>query len=152
MSTRHNRDSGPGRHSPRMEPLECRVHADRQTRPRPRSQDTARRGLLDEFITAEIRRGPRPRGSGNQAARLRSAAIAANRHAGKHGHTICCPSFSCAYADAVLDGTLHDHAYYTCSCCTWTDWGGGDSSFRCVGTDESCCARRMIRFRLVVRR
>ena len=52
------------------------------------------------------------------------------------GHTICCPSFSCAYADAILDGTVHDHSYYTCSCCTWPDWGGGESSYRCVGTDE----------------
>jgi len=52
------------------------------------------------------------------------------------GHSICCPSFSCAYADAVLDGTVHDHSYYTCSCCTWTDWGGGDSAYRCVGSDE----------------
>ena len=52
------------------------------------------------------------------------------------GHSICCPSFSCAYADAVLDGTVNDHSYYTCSCCSWADWGGGDSSFRCVGTDE----------------
>lgn len=52
------------------------------------------------------------------------------------GHTICCPSFSCAYADAVIDGTIHDHDYYTCSCCTWTDWGGGGSFDRCVGTDE----------------
>lgn len=52
------------------------------------------------------------------------------------GHTICCPSFSCAYADAVMDGTVHDHDYYTCSCCTWTDWGGGNSSDRYVGSDE----------------
>jgi len=52
------------------------------------------------------------------------------------GHTICCPSFSCAYADAVMDGTVHDHDYYTCSNCTWTDWGGGDSAYRYVGTDE----------------
>ena len=52
------------------------------------------------------------------------------------GHSICCPSFSCAYADAVMDGTVNDHSYYTCSCCTWTDWGGGGSSFRCVGTDQ----------------
>ena len=52
------------------------------------------------------------------------------------GHSICCPSFSCAYADAVLDGTVNDHSYYTCSCCSWTDWGGGGSSDRCVGTDE----------------
>ena len=54
----------------------------------------------------------------------------------KSGHSICCPSYACAYADAVLDGTVHDHEYYTCSCCTWTDWGGGDSSDRYVGTDE----------------
>ena len=52
------------------------------------------------------------------------------------GHSICCPAFSCAYADAVLDGTVHDHAYYGCGCCMWPDWGGGNSSFRCVGTSE----------------
>ena len=52
------------------------------------------------------------------------------------GHSICCPSFSCAYADAVLDGTVHDHSYYNCSCCMWPDWGGGESAFRCVGSDE----------------
>lgn len=52
------------------------------------------------------------------------------------GHNICCPSFSCAYADAVMDGTVNDHSYYSCSCCMWTDWGGGDSSFRSVGSDE----------------
>ena len=52
------------------------------------------------------------------------------------GHSICCSSFSCAYADAVMDGTVRDHSYYSCSCCMWTDWGGGNSSFRDVGTDE----------------
>ena len=52
------------------------------------------------------------------------------------GHTICCPSYSCAYADAILDGTVNDHNYYTCSNCTWPDWGGGGSAYRCVGTDE----------------
>lgn len=61
------------------------------------------------------------------------AAIGSQEHS---GHTICCPSYACAYADAVLDGTVHDHDYYTCSCCSWADWGGGDSSFRSVGTDE----------------
>lgn len=64
------------------------------------------------------------------------AAIAAIGTQESTGHSICCPSFSCAYADAVLDGTIHSHEYYTCSCCTWTDWGGGDSSDRCVGSDE----------------
>lgn len=63
-------------------------------------------------------------------------AIAAIGTQEETGHSICCPSFSCAYADAVLDGTIHDHDYYTCSCCTWTDWGGGDSFDRCVGSDE----------------
>ncbi|MBQ9043766.1 MAG: hypothetical protein IJ111_13245 [Eggerthellaceae bacterium] len=52
------------------------------------------------------------------------------------GHTICCPSYACAYADAVLDGTVHDHDYYVCSNCMWTDWGGGNSSYRSVGNDE----------------
>lgn len=52
------------------------------------------------------------------------------------GHTICCPSFSCAYGDVVIDGTVHDHDYYGCSCCTWTDWGGGGSWDRCVGNDK----------------
>lgn len=62
------------------------------------------------------------------------AAIAAIGTQASTGHTICCPSFSCAYADAVMDGTIHDHSYYVCSCCMWTDWGGGNSSFRVVGS------------------
>jgi len=52
------------------------------------------------------------------------------------GHTICCPSFSCAYGDAVIDGTVNDHSYYTCSCCTWNNWGAGGSVGRCVGSSE----------------
>ena len=52
------------------------------------------------------------------------------------GHTICCPSFSCAYGDAVIDGTINDHSYYTCSCCTWNDWGAGASVDRQVGSSE----------------
>lgn len=64
------------------------------------------------------------------------ADIAAIGNQAQSGHSICCPSYACAYADAVLDGTVHDHDYYTCSNCTWTDWGGGNSSFRSVGGDE----------------
>ena len=64
------------------------------------------------------------------------AAIEAIGSQEQSGHTICCPSYACAYADAVLDGTVRDHDYYSCSCCSWADWGGGDSSDRCVGTDE----------------
>ena len=63
------------------------------------------------------------------------ADIAAIGNQNESGHTICCPSYACAYADAVLDGTVNDHSYYTCSCCMWQDWGGG-SSYRCVGSDE----------------
>lgn len=64
------------------------------------------------------------------------ADIAVIGNQNESGHTICCPSYACAYADAVLDGAVNDHSYYTCSCCTWQDWGGGNSSYRCVGTDE----------------
>ena len=64
------------------------------------------------------------------------ADIAAIGNQNESGHTICCPSYACAYADAVLDGTVNDHSYYTCSCCMWQDWGGGGSSYRCVGSDE----------------
>ena len=64
------------------------------------------------------------------------AAIGAIGCQEQSGHGVCCPSYSCAYADAVLDGTVHEHDYYCCSCCIWTDWGGGDSSYRCVGSDE----------------
>ena len=64
------------------------------------------------------------------------ADIAAIGNQASSGHTICCPSYSCAYADAVMDGTVHDHSYYVCSSCRWTDWGGGNSSFRHVGTDD----------------
>lgn len=48
------------------------------------------------------------------------------------GHGICCPGFACAYGDAIIDGTVNSHAYYGCGTCRWTDWGGGNSSFRSV--------------------
>lgn len=51
------------------------------------------------------------------------------------GHTICCPAYACAYGDAVLTGIANDHAAYGCGCCTWPGWGGGNSSFRSVGSD-----------------
>ena len=73
---------------------------------------------------------------GNKLLAYDPAAIEAIGTQEESGHTICCPSFACAYGDAVLDGTVHGHEYYTCSCCTWTDWGGGASSDRCVGSDE----------------
>ena len=49
------------------------------------------------------------------------------------GHTVCCCEFACAYADAIIDGTINDHAWYGCGNCTWPNWGGGDSSYRVVG-------------------
>lgn len=53
------------------------------------------------------------------------------------GHTICCPSFSCAYADAILDGTVNSHYHYGCSNCRWADWGGGNSSYRDLGSSQA---------------
>ncbi|MBO4352705.1 MAG: C39 family peptidase [Eggerthellaceae bacterium] len=74
--------------------------------------------------------------SANKVLAYDPADIAAIGNQNESGHTICCPSYACAYADAVLDGTVNDHSYYTCSCCSWQDWGGGNSSYRCVGSDE----------------
>ena len=58
-----------------------------------------------------------------------------NQSAG--GHTICCPGYACAYGDAVLTGEARDHSYYGCGCCTWPGWGGGNSSFRTLGSDAA---------------
>lgn len=30
---------------------------------------------------------------------------------------------------------LRRHGYYGCGCCTWPGWGGGNSSFRSLGSD-----------------
>ncbi|MEG0461143.1 hypothetical protein [Gordonibacter sp.] len=51
------------------------------------------------------------------------------------GHTVCCPGYACAYGDAVLTGQARDHSYYGCGSCTWPGWGGGNSSFRSLGSD-----------------
>ncbi|WP_241963655.1 hypothetical protein [Gordonibacter sp. 28C] len=53
------------------------------------------------------------------------------------GHTVCCPGYACAYGDAVLTGQATDHAAYGCGCCTWPGWGGGNSSFRSLGSDAA---------------
>lgn len=53
------------------------------------------------------------------------------------GHWICCPSFACAYGDAVIHGTANPHEQYGCGCCTWPGWGGGNSSFRSLGSDTA---------------
>lgn len=53
------------------------------------------------------------------------------------GHWVCCPGFSCAYGDAIINGTANSHAAYGCGCCTWPGWGGGNSSFRSLGTDQA---------------
>ena len=53
------------------------------------------------------------------------------------GHWGCCPGYSCAYGDAVLTGKATDHSAYTCRCCTWPGWGGGDSSFRSLGSNAA---------------
>lgn len=48
------------------------------------------------------------------------------------GHSTCCPGYACAYGDAVFDGTVNSHSYYGCGECRWTDWGGGNSSYRSI--------------------
>ena len=41
------------------------------------------------------------------------------------------------YGDAILTGQANDHGAYGCGCCTWPGWGGGNSSFRSLGSDEA---------------
>lgn len=53
------------------------------------------------------------------------------------GHSICCCEFACAYADALIDGTINDHTYYGCGNCVWTGWGGGNSAYRSVGDTDA---------------
>lgn len=65
------------------------------------------------------------------------ALIAAIGSQGSTGHWICCPGFSCAYGDAIIHGVANSHAAYGCGCCTWPGWGGGNSSFRTLGTDQA---------------
>ena len=66
---------------------------------------------------------------------LRLIAAIGNQSTG--GHTICCPAYACAYGDAILTGQANDHGAYGCGCCTWPGWGGGNSSFRSLGSDEA---------------
>lgn len=65
------------------------------------------------------------------------ALIAAIGNQGAGGHVVCCPGYACAYGDAVLTGKANDHAAYGCGCCTWPGWGGGNSSFRSLGSDAA---------------
>lgn len=53
------------------------------------------------------------------------------------GHSICCPGFACAYGDAIIYGVANDHSFYGCYSCVWTNWGGGNSSFRSLGSNEA---------------
>ena len=52
------------------------------------------------------------------------------------GHSGCCPGFACAYADTIVHGVANSHAAYGCGCCTWPGWGGGNSSFRDLGSSQ----------------
>ena len=65
------------------------------------------------------------------------ALIAAIGNQSAGGHTVCCPAYACAYGDAILTGQANDHIAYGCGCCTWLGWGGGDSSFRSLGSDAA---------------
>lgn len=63
------------------------------------------------------------------------ALIAAIGNQAASGHTICCPGYACAYGDAIIRGVAVDHAAYGCGMCTWPGWGGGNSSFRSLGSN-----------------
>ena len=65
------------------------------------------------------------------------ALIAAIGNQSTGGHTISCPAYACAYGDAIHTGQANDHGAYGCGCCTWPGWGGGNSSFRSLGSDEA---------------
>ncbi|WP_255467409.1 hypothetical protein [Raoultibacter phocaeensis] len=65
------------------------------------------------------------------------ALIAAIGNQAESGHTICCPGFACAYGDAIVQGVANDHAVYGCGMCTWPRWGGGNSSFRSLGSNDA---------------
>lgn len=65
------------------------------------------------------------------------ALIAAIGSQASTGHMICCPGFACAYGDAIVHDVANDHAAYGCGTCTWPGWGGGNSSFRSLGSDST---------------
>ena len=52
------------------------------------------------------------------------------------GHRTCCPSFSCAYGDAVIDGTVNDHCWYTCWMCAWPNWSASDYAFESADSEQ----------------
>lgn len=63
------------------------------------------------------------------------ALIAAVGNQTADGHMVCCPAYACAYGDAVISDTASSHTAYGCGCCTWPGWGGGNSSFRSLGSN-----------------
>ena len=65
------------------------------------------------------------------------ALIAAIGNQTADGHMICCPAYACAYGDAIMTGVANNHASYGCGCCTWPGWGGGNSSFRSLGSNSA---------------
>lgn len=65
------------------------------------------------------------------------ALIAAIGNQRNGGHSICCPGYACAYGDAIILGEAIDHSAYGCGTCTWPNWGGGNSSFRSLGSNEA---------------
>ncbi len=72
----------------------------------------------------------------NRTLPIDSSLIAAVGTQESTGHSGCCPGFACAYADTIVLGTANGHAAYGCGCCTWPGWGGGNSSFRDLGSSQ----------------
>ncbi len=75
--------------------------------------------------------------TGNMMLSWDPALIAAVGSQAASGHASCCPGYACAYGDAIVQGIANDHAAYGCGCCTWPNWGGGDSSYRDLGSGQA---------------
>lgn len=91
--------------------------------------------LTEQRVTEEAARAAAERS--NKRLDYDPALIAAIGNQLNGGHAICCPAYACAYGDAILTGQANGHEAYGCGCCTWPGWGGGNSSFRSLGSDAA---------------
>ncbi len=91
------------------------------------------REIHESLVQAE----QRAQASRNKTLEYDPALIAAVGTQSSTGHTICCPGFACAYGDAIISGIANPHSTYGCGNCLWPGWGGGNSSFRSLGSDAA---------------
>lgn len=91
---------------------------------------------LDRVATAHAARQAVELAADKTLAWDRSLIEAIGSQAGS-GHSGCCPGYACAYGDAIVRGVANSHTMYGCGCCTWPNWGGGNSSYRDLGSDQA---------------